>query len=140
MSGDRGFTRREITAVVVFAALAAAIGIGSYRAGVGVAHETGGGAIVTAAAGETTVNGQALYASSCAGCHGGQAQGGVGPSLAESAAWSEPDFNAAVLHGQAPGGRTLAPVMPRFAESGLNGEEATPERIEAIHTYVKGLQ
>ena len=139
MSGE-GFSRREITAVVVFAALAAAIGFGSYRAGVGVAHETGGGAIVTAAAGETTVNGQTLYASSCGGCHGAQAQGGVGPSLAQSAAWSSADFNAAVLHGQAPGDRVLAPVMPRFAETGLNGEEATPERIEAIHTYVKGLQ
>lgn len=139
MSGD-GFSRREITSAVVFTVLAVAIGFGSYRAGVGMAHETGGGATVTAAAGDTTVNGQALYASSCGGCHGAQAQGGVGPGLAESAAWSEPDFNAAVLHGESPGGRILAPVMPRFAETGLNGEEATPERIEAIHTYVKGLQ
>ncbi|WP_027461452.1 c-type cytochrome [Deinococcus murrayi] len=138
MAGD-GFSRREITAFVVFAALAAAIGMGSYRAGVGVAHETGGGATVMPATGDAAVNGQALYASSCGGCHGAQAQGGVGPGLAASAAWSGTDFAAAVLHGQAPGGRTLAPVMPRFAEVGLNGKEATPERIEAIYNYVKSL-
>lgn len=140
MSGneDRSFSGREITAAVIFFVLAVAIALVSYRSGLNVAGGSGG-AEVTAAVASAPVNGQALYVGNCAGCHGAQAQGGVGPGLTESAGWLEADFQAAVLHGQGQGGRVLAPVMPRFAETGLDGGDATPEQVDAIHAYVKGL-
>ncbi|GBF07226.1 cytochrome c, class I [Deinococcus aerius] len=138
MSGDRSFTRGEITGALTFVVLAVAIGISSYRAGLNISGGTGG-AGMTASAAPAPVNGQDLYASNCAGCHGAQAQGGVGPGLAETKAWADADFRQAVLHGQAPGGRTLSPVMPRFGDTGLGGEAPTEEQIDAIHAYVKGL-
>lgn len=138
MSDDRSFSRREIAGALTFLGLAVAIGVSSYYTGVRITGNEGG-ASMQAAATTTTVDGQALYAGNCAGCHGGQAQGGVGPGLGESAAWTEAAFSEAVLHGKHPGGRELAPVMPRFAETGLDGAPATEEQIKAIHAYVKGL-
>lgn len=138
MSEDRSFSGREIAAVLTFVVLAGATALVSYRSGLNVAGGSGG-AEVAAAVANAPVNGQALYVGNCAGCHGAQAQGGVGPGLSNSAGWSEADFQAAVLHGKGEGGRTLAPVMPRFAETGLDGKDATPEQIGAIHAYVKGL-
>lgn len=138
MSEDRSFSGREIAAALTFVVLAGATALVSYRSGLNVAGGGGGAEIVAPVAG-APVNGQALYVNNCAGCHGAQGQGGVGPGLTASAGWPEADFQAAVLHGKGQGGRTLAPVMPRFAETGLDGEEATPEQIDAIHAYVKGL-
>lgn len=138
MSGD-SFSRREIAAALTFTVLAVAIGVGSYRSGLNIAGEGAGATMVAATTTDAPVNGQALYATSCAGCHGAQAQGGVGPGLKDSAAWSDAEFREAVLHGKAPGGRELAPVMPRFADTGLDGAPATDEQIDAIHAYIKGL-
>jgi len=138
MSDDRSFSRREIVGALTFVGLAAAIGISSYFSGVRLAG-AGGGASMEAAATTTTVNGQAIYAGNCAGCHGGQAQGGMGPGLTGTKTWTEAAFSEAVLHGKHPGGRELAPVMPRFADTGLDGAPATEEQIKAIHAYVKGL-
>lgn len=140
MSGERAFTRREIGGVLTFVVMAAAIATLSYRSGLNVAAAGGaGGAGMSAPTASAPVNGQALYATNCAGCHGGQAQGGVGPALAASGAWPEADFREAVLRGHAPGGRELAPVMPRFGDTGLDGAPATNEQVDAIHAYVKGL-
>lgn len=136
---ERGFSAREIGAAVVFVVLAGVIGFTSYRAGMGMSGGAGAGEMTVAVAG-APVNGEALYASSCAGCHGAGAVGGIGPALLQTAAWTAADFGQSVLHGKAPGGRVLAPVMPRFAESGFAGEPATDEQVEAIHTYVKSLQ
>ncbi|AIZ44401.1 cytochrome c, class I [Deinococcus radiopugnans] len=138
-SNERGFSGREIAAAVVFVVLAAVIAYTSYYTGIGMSGGAGAGDM-TAAAAQAPVNGESLYASNCAGCHGAGAVGGIGPALLETAAWSPAEFGQAVLHGQAPGGRTLAPVMPRFAESGFGGETATDEQVEAIHAYVKSLQ
>ncbi|MFC6661939.1 c-type cytochrome [Deinococcus multiflagellatus] len=95
---------------------------------------------VAAAAATTTPDGQALYAGNCAGCHGAQAEGGVGPGLADTKAWTAADFREAVLNGQHPSGRTLGTVMPRFAQTGLDGAPATDAQIAAIQAYVKTLK
>ncbi|WP_216325043.1 c-type cytochrome [Deinococcus aestuarii] len=138
MSDDRFFTGREIAAALTFVVLGTLIGVTSYRAGLNIAGE-GAGAVVAASTTPAPPNGQTLYAGNCAGCHGAQAQGGVGPGLAETKGWSLADFGQAVLHGQAPGGRTLAPVMPRFADTGLDGAPPTDDQIKVLHEYLKGL-
>ena len=138
MSGDRSFSRREIAAAVTFLTLGTVIAVSSYHAGVRMSGHSGG-AEMTAVSSKPVVNGQSLFAGNCAGCHGAQGQGGVGPALGESKAWTPAAFGEAVLHGKHPSGRELAPVMPRFAETGLDGAPPTDEQVEAIHTYLKGL-
>lgn len=134
---DRWFTRRQVTALVAVLALAAALGTAAYQAGERLAG-TGGGAVVTAATG-TVPDGGALYAASCAGCHGADAGGALGPALRASAAWSGADFTQAVLEGRTPDGRTLGAVMPRFAAAGLDGAPPTQAQLDALHAYLKTL-
>lgn len=140
-SDEKGYSGRETTAIGVFLVLATLIGIGAYQIGFhrisGV--QQGAGAAMTASQGPAPVNGQVLFAGSCAGCHGATAGGGMGPALTPAAAWSQADFKEAVLHGKAPGGRELQPVMPRFATTGIDGAEATDEQINAIYDYIASL-
>ncbi|WP_291429841.1 cytochrome c [Deinococcus sp.] len=139
MSGaeDRGFTRGQITAFVATLAVAAALGTAAYQAGERLAG-TGGGAAVSAATG-TVPDGGALYAGNCAGCHGADARGALGPALAAPAGWSAAEFTQAVLHGRTPDGRTLSTVMPRFETAGLDGSAATEAQLNAIQAYLKTL-
>ncbi len=58
---------------------------------------------MTAAVANAPANGEALYASTFAGCHGAGVVGGIGPSILGTAAWTPADFQQAVLHGQASG-------------------------------------
>ena len=140
-SDERGFSRREVTALGVFTVLATLIGIGAYQIGFhrisGV--QQGAGAAMSASQGPAPVNGQALYAGSCAGCHGGTAGGGLGPALTVTADWSADQFKEAVLHGKIPG-RDLAPTMPRFATTGIDGAAPTDEQVNAIHEYISSLK
>lgn len=133
MSGD-GFSVREVVVAITVAVVATGIGIGSYRTGLGMAGPQGAqmGAPLAAA----PVNGTKLFAASCAGCHGAQAQGGIGPALASTRTWSDTEFAQAVLHGKAPANRDLNPVMPRFAEVGLDGEPVTEEQLKVIRAVV----
>ncbi|UQN09473.1 cytochrome c [Deinococcus sp. QL22] len=135
MSGE-GFSVREVLVAVTLVAVATGIGVGSYRTGLGMAGPQG--AQMSPALASAPVNGSQLYAASCGGCHGAQAQGGIGPALTSSRTWSEAEFTAAVLHGKAPEGRQLSVVMPRFAEVGLNGEPVTDEQLQAIRAFVVG--
>lgn len=138
MSEERGFTGREIGAFLAFAAAGILLGIGAYRAGGNLAG-AGGGAVVAAAPAGATPDGNALYTTNCAACHGAQGQGGVGLPLAPSATWTEAQFAEAVLNGKAPT-RELKVVMPRFAATGLDGAPATEAQINAIHAYIKTLK
>lgn len=85
-----------------------------------------------------SVNGSELYAGNCAGCHGGKAEGGMGPALAATKEWTAPQFKDAVLHGKSPHGE-LKSMMPHFGDSGFGGEPATDAQVEAIHNFVKSL-
>ncbi|MFT2719096.1 c-type cytochrome [Deinococcus sp. A31D244] len=131
---DRWFTRRQVTAFVTALALAAALGTAAYQAGERLAG-TAGGAVVTAATG-TVPDGGALYAGNCAGCHGADAGGALGPALSAPAGWSAAGFTQAVLHGRTPDGRTLSAVMPRFDAAGMDGSAPTQAQLNAIQAYL----
>ncbi|GGS30198.1 c-type cytochrome [Deinococcus knuensis] len=133
---ERGFTVREIGAFVLFVTATVSLGVWGYRTGQGLAGT--GGATVTAVH-ATVPDGQTLFAGNCAGCHGAQGQGGLGPALKAPAAWAAPDFQRAVMQGVTPDGRTLGAVMPRIAQVGLDGQDATPEQLAALQEYLKTL-
>ena len=84
-------------------------------------------------------NGESIYAGNCAGCHGGSGEGVVGPNLQTAAGWNLAEFSEATLHGVRPDGTELASAMPRFADTGLSGETATDEQMEALHNYIQSL-
>ena len=138
MGGDF-YSGREIAGVLGAALLGIVLGVGGYRLGQGLAGGTGG-AQMGATTAPAPVNGQTLYANNCAGCHGAQAQGGVGPALKTAAGWTLAQFSPAVLHGQAPGDRALSVVMPHFADTGLDGAPPTDEQLGAIHAYLGTLK
>lgn len=138
MSGE-SYSKRELTAIGAFTVASVLIGVGAYQLGFNLSGGRSVGAEMVAASAPAPVSGQSLYASNCAGCHGGKGEGGVGPALASSAGWPLADFSNSVLNGQNPD-RELSPVMPRFAVTGLDGETATDEQVKAIHDYLGTLK
>lgn len=88
-----------------------------------------------AAAGDATA-GQTLFASSCGGCHGANAQGSLGPSLVGEdgpKSWTLEQFAGALYEGRTPE-RELAPTMPRFSK-----EQISDQQLADIHAYLKSL-
>ena len=77
--------------------------------------------------------GKEKFAGTCAGCHGANAEGGVGPALNIVKDWSLEDFTTALRQGRAPN-KTLSPVMPRFVATQVSDQD-----ISNIHEYLKGL-
>ncbi|MEQ1874940.1 MAG: cytochrome c [Ilumatobacteraceae bacterium] len=80
-------------------------------------------AVVEAAGG---IDGGALYGKSCAGCHGGDGSGGIGPRLAGTMVKKFPD--AAAQIAVVTDGRR---GMPAF------GTRLSPEEIAAIVEYTR---
>lgn len=133
---------RVSSVVWALVGLVATVGLslGAYSVGQRMSGVSGE-AVAGAAGGQAvmvSVNGGELFALNCAGCHGGKAEGGVGPALGVTKSWTQPVFSEAVLHGQAEG-RTLSSLMPHFAETGFSGEPATPAQLEAVHNFIKSL-
>lgn len=81
----------------------------------------------------SAADGKTLYVSNCAGCHGPEAKGGMGPALAAVKDWSPDEFKTALRDGKTPT-RTLGAMMPKFADAQLNDEQ-----INAIGNYIKTL-
>ena len=77
--------------------------------------------------------GKEKFAGNCAGCHGANAEGGVGPALAVVKDWSLEDFTTALPQGRAPN-KTLSTVMPRFVATQVSDQD-----IANIHEYLKSL-
>lgn len=75
--------------------------------------------------------GQEKFAGSCAGCHGANAEGGMGPKLDKAKAWTAEQFTAAVREGKTPD-RTLGMVMPHFTT-----EQVSDAELNNIHAYLK---
>ncbi len=83
--------------------------------------------------GDETAGGK-TFASSCAGCHGAEGKGGVGPAMTKEAnTWTLEQFTSAVREGKAPG-RDLGAMMPHFTASQL-----TDTDLLNLHKYVQGL-
>lgn len=89
----------------------------------------------TASAGKADA-GKEVYASNCAGCHGTEAKGGVGPDLTAAngpTAWDDATFTTAIREGKTPE-KTLAAMMPHFAEAQVSAEQAND-----LHAYLQSL-
>lgn len=102
-------------------------------AATGATGATGESPNQTAQAGEVQGDrsaGSKTYAASCAGCHGANAEGGVGPTLAEVKNWSLAQFTTTLREGKTPT-RELAALMPRFSETQL-----TDSDVANIYTHL----
>lgn len=78
-------------------------------------------------------HGKAVYATNCSGCHGANAEGGLGPALNDAASWSDSEFLTALRTGDSPAGKLKAP-MPQFSESQLSDSDITD-----IHAFLQTL-
>ncbi|MFB9993447.1 c-type cytochrome [Deinococcus oregonensis] len=81
-------------------------------------------------------NGRAVFASNCAGCHGQNAGGNIGPALTTAEgpkSWTLGEFTLALRQGKTPD-RVLNATMPRFSEVQL-----TDEQIADLQAYIKTL-
>lgn len=87
----------------------------------------------TAAAGSTDttgsggdVDGAEVFATNCSSCHGSEGKGATGPDLRP---FAESDIDT--IKNQVTNGGS---VMPAF------GDKLTPEQIDAVATFVVGLE
>lgn len=88
--------------------------------------------------------GAALYKQHCAGCHGDDAQGGIGPSLVDDVFFSvagdlpDDDYFEVINNGVFPGmiedGRTAKDTMPGFAK------ELSKDKIWSIVAYLRSIK
>lgn len=81
-------------------------------------------------------NGRAVFASNCAGCHGANGGGNIGPALNTPDGpknWTLAEFTLALRQGKTPE-RELNSTMPRYSETQL-----TDEQIADLQAYIKTL-
>ena len=75
--------------------------------------------------------GKTFFASNCAGCHGANAEGGVGPKLDQAATWNLTQFGEAVHEGKAPD-KTLAAMMPHFTKA-----QVSDAQLADMHAFLQ---
>ncbi|AWT35227.1 c-type cytochrome [Deinococcus arenae] len=103
------------------------------------AGSTGEQPAETAAAAETQGDASAggkTFAANCAGCHGANGQGQIGPSLVTAdgpKSWTLAQFTTTLREGKTPE-RELAATMPRFSDAQL-----TDSDIANLQAYIKTL-
>jgi mono/diheme cytochrome c family protein len=130
---------RELLVGGALLALVTGLCVWAYLTGTGLSGIRPQSAVVAVLA-VSGPDGPALFAANCAGCHGAQAQGGVGPKLAGLVKpWTAPQFAHAVLNGQAPEGRALSAMMPRFETAGFDGLPPTDGQLQAVLKFVQAL-
>ena len=81
------------------------------------------------AANASAIDAKAIFSQKCAGCHGANGGGGMGPSLQHVAAKGDPFIRTRIMKGSATKG------MPAFGDSGML---KAPE-VDALVAYVKTL-
>ena len=80
--------------------------------------------------------GKTKYAASCAGCHGANAEGGMGgmaPTLNAVKDWTQEQFKTALRDGNTPT-KTLAPPMMKFDTTAVTDDE-----VAGIYAWLKTL-
>ncbi|SEI75483.1 Cytochrome C oxidase, cbb3-type, subunit III [Deinococcus reticulitermitis] len=87
----------------------------------------------------SAATGKTLYTQNCAGCHGANAKGGVGPSLKSAATWTAAQFKTALTQGKTPK-KTLSAVMPRFPKGLAGGKGKVDEQFQSVQLYLKKLK
>ncbi|WP_135228141.1 c-type cytochrome [Deinococcus fonticola] len=78
--------------------------------------------------------GKTKYAASCAGCHGANAEGGMGgmaPKLNAVKDWTQEQFKTALRDGNTPT-KTLAPPMMKFDTTAVTDDE-----VAGIYAWLK---
>ncbi|WP_202630369.1 cytochrome c [Deinococcus alpinitundrae] len=89
-------------------------------------------------------NGQTIYQTNCAACHGTRAQGGVGPKLIGDAAnWSAAIFQRALLKDVDDKGKKLKAPMPFWGKVGFAGDHGkvpTKAEMQDLQAYLKSLK
>lgn len=81
--------------------------------------------------------GQQVFTGNCAGCHGQEASGGIGPALKgelNPGKWTVEQFTTTLREGRAPN-KTLGAVMPRFTAAQVSDQD-----IANLHAYFKSLE
>lgn len=78
--------------------------------------------------------GKTVYGIKCGACHGANAEGVVGPALANSSQWSVEEFIVALREGRTPT-KTLKATMPKFPEA-----QTSDEDLVNIHAYLASLK
>ncbi|WP_199699687.1 c-type cytochrome [Deinococcus sp. RM] len=116
---------------------------GDMAAGAGASSAAGeaatGGAADTAgdtgAAGDAQA-GQTVYVGNCAGCHGANGQGQIGPSLVTAdgpKSWTLAQFTTTLREGKTPD-RELSATMPRYGEAQISDAQ-----VADLQAYIKTL-
>lgn len=82
-------------------------------------------------------SGKEVYVSNnCAGCHGGNAEGGFGPKLAGVVGkWTVEGFRNTLREGKTPEGKTLQSAMPHFAAN-----QISDEKVADLHAFLSTLK
>ncbi len=116
---------------------------GDMAAGEGASSAAGEAAAGTSdsAAGDTEAvgdaqAGQTVFAGNCAGCHGANGQGQIGPSLVTAdgpKSWTLAQFTTTLREGKTPE-RELSATMPRFGEAQISDTQ-----IADLQAYIKTL-
>ncbi|GGM54789.1 hypothetical protein GCM10008956_33300 [Deinococcus arenae] len=105
------------------------------------AGEAAAGGTSDSAAGDTEAAGdaqagQTVFAGNCAGCHGANGQGQIGPSLVTAdgpKSWTLAQFTTTLREGKTPE-RELSATMPRFGEAQISDTQ-----IADLQAYIKTL-
>ncbi|ALW87633.1 c-type cytochrome [Deinococcus actinosclerus] len=105
------------------------------------AGEAAAGGTSDSAAGDTEAAGdaqagQTVFAGNCAGCHGANGQGQIGPSLVTAdgpKSWTLAQFTTTLREGKTPD-RELSATMPRFGEAQISDTQ-----IADLQAYIKTL-
>ena len=76
--------------------------------------------------------GKKLYDTSCAGCHGQKAQGGLGVNLKDASTWKYDLFKRALKQGKDDKGVALKPIMPKFPQ-------LTDDQMKSLQMHIKAV-
>lgn len=88
--------------------------------------------LTVASAAPTVAAGKKLYDTSCAGCHGQKAKGGIGPSLKDASKWKPDLFKRALKQGKDDKGVALKAMMPKFPK-------LTDDEMKSLQMHLKAV-